>query len=127
MRAKTEEVLAKLRELKPDIKSVDFYAGQLDEADKYITRLPGILLFFRDNPHEKSDYDYSTDIFFSAYILHSNLQNPEIQFLETLDYVDMIKAKLKELKRIKITNVAPAESSKILTAFDIQFNYVESK
>ena len=126
MREKTEEILAKLREL-TQFKSVDLYAGQLDDPENYKRRLPGMLLFFRENPKTKQDYDYSQDVHFSLFLLHSNLQSRETQILEMLDLIDIVIVKIKELKHMTIVDVIPVESSKTLVSFEIQFDYMESK
>lgn len=131
MRAKTEEILAKLRMLQQhihiELKSVELYAGQFDDPEKYKSRIPGLLLFFRDNDYEKIDYEYDQDIKYSAILIHSNKKSEEDQILEALNFIEIIKTQLQTIRGITIVRFIPIESSKTLVAFQLDFDYKERK
>jgi len=124
MRKITEKVLAKLKEIS-GIKSVELYAGQLDEPERYRSRMPGILLLFRENPLN-TDYDYETrdQMRYSAILMYSNKRSAEEQILDSLDILELMMLKLKELRGMRMEAVNPVEFNKAFSCFEIQFMVV---
>lgn len=117
----TEKVLHALRGVS-GLKSVELYAGQLDDYERYRSRMPGILLLFRENPFDDS-YDYeNTDIMrYSAILMYSNKRSTEEQVLESLDKTEEIIEQLQKLRGMRIESLNPVEFNKAFCSFEVQF------
>lgn len=123
----TEEVINKLKEVS-GIKSVELYAGQLDEPERYRSRMPGILLVFRENPFDKSfDYEIQNMMRYSAILLYSNKRSPEEQVMESLDIMETMMNKLSDIRGIKFESMNPVDFNKAYSSFEIQFGVKKEK
>ena len=120
MKEITQTVLDKLKEIE-GIKSVELYAGQLDEPERYRSRMPGILLLFRENPLDNTlDYETQNEMRYSVILMYSNKRSAEEQVLDSLVILEGMVIKLKEIRGCVIEQINPVEFNRAFASFEIQ-------